>query len=75
MLLSQREIMVMLSFDRSTWYEFLRDPRTGFPAPVVVGQTPNGKPRHRWKKWEIVAWYEALAHDDTPPPDGPKRKN
>ena len=73
-LLSQKECMVMLSMDRSTWFEFRADPQNGFPLPVVVGRTPNGHPRHRWKKWEVIAWYERLQHDDTPPPDGRKKK-
>lgn len=62
-LLSQQEIRELLSMDRSTWYEFLQDPSSGFPRPVVVGKTGAGKPRHRWKKWQVLAYYEGLQHD------------
>lgn len=65
--------MHLLSMDRSTWYEFLADPTTGFPAPVVIGRTANGRPRHRWKKWQILVWHESLQHDDGAA-EGPTRK-
>lgn len=64
----------MLSIDRSTWYEFRADPTSGFPPPVSIGKTRGGAPRHRWKKWEVIAWYERLQHDTAPPEDGRKKK-
>ena len=85
-LLSQKELMAMLSMDRSTWYEFRADPTAGFPAPVQVGRGKNGKPRLRWRKWQVIAWLEGLRpadpEPDTPPdgpsgtgPEGPRKKS
>lgn len=66
-LLSPKELMVMLSMDRSTWYEFLADPTTGFPKPVIVGKTASGKARHRWRKIEVLAWQAKVDHDHDQP--------
>ena len=75
LLLSQREVQNLLSMDRTTWYEFLQDPTTGFPRAVILGQTKSGKPRLRWKKWQVLLWHEGLAHveGDAPATDGRKK--
>lgn len=54
--LGRKEIMSLLGFDRSTWYEFRRDPTTGFPAPLDAGATASGARRERWDKAEIYRW-------------------
>lgn len=59
-LLGPKELMSLLAMDRSTWYEFLQDPTTRFPPAVVVGKTKNGKPRLRWRKWQVYAWIDLL---------------
>jgi predicted DNA-binding transcriptional regulator AlpA len=46
--------------DRSTWYEFQNDPENGFPEPVVVGKTRNGRERLRWRKVEVLMFLANL---------------
>lgn len=54
--LSQKEVMEMLSLSRSSWYEFIADPDSGFPTALVIGKSKTGKPIRRWSKIEIMAW-------------------
>jgi predicted DNA-binding transcriptional regulator AlpA len=55
-MLGPKELMSLLSMDKSTWYEFLEDAGAGFPAPAQVGTTATGKDRRRWWKDEVYSW-------------------
>lgn len=58
------ELKKLLAMDRTTLYEFLKDETTGFPRPVALGKTRNGKPRERWVKWEVMAWVELVGRKE-----------
>lgn len=44
--------------DKSTLYFWLSKPPPGFPLPIMLGKQRNGKPLHRWRKWDVYAWLD-----------------
>lgn len=57
LLLSQKEVLHVLGMSRNTFMEFLRDDEgANFPDPVSMGKERNGKPRFRWRKYEVLSF-------------------
>jgi predicted DNA-binding transcriptional regulator AlpA len=58
--LGVKELCKLLGMGRSDLYEWLKDPTTGFPAPLAgYGQTRNKKPLQRWSKRAVYDWINA----------------
>ena len=60
LVLGRKELMALMSLDKSEMYEFLKHPPEGFPPPMALGKNKNGKPRLRWDKWKVYSWWEVF---------------
>jgi len=58
-LLTAADLAVVLGMSRSALQRYLAD-HPHFPQPVVLGQTPAGKPIHRWRRRDVDAFITLL---------------
>jgi predicted DNA-binding transcriptional regulator AlpA len=61
LLLDRAEVRGLLGMSRTGFEQWLKsDSAKGFPKPVEVGKTPNGRPVLKWKKHHVLAFIDLL---------------
>jgi predicted DNA-binding transcriptional regulator AlpA len=60
-LLTREQVQELLGYSRSGFGEWLESPSgSRFPRPVEIGRTKTGRPIHRWRKAQVLAFVTLL---------------